>query len=380
MEEEIRDALAPLSLWLREAAWPTWLAHGIDRARGGFFEALDLQDKTCTANFRRLRVVARQTYVFSQANHAGLPGAAEAIHLGLNFLDRHAMHPDGGYAWRFDLNHTPIDNTRDLYDHAFVLLALSSATALLPPENLRPKALKLLHWIETRLPHPQGGYLEGLPSASPRRQNPHMHLLEALLAAHDAFGDRIFIERAENLVNVFAARLFDHTTGSLPEYFDEGLSPHRENGAFLVEPGHHCEWVWLLHWFQTYSGPQANLSRISDALMQFVERHGMSHVDQGIIDVADSSGRQVETTARLWPQTERLKAEFLRADRTPQKQRAALHALAAYLRPDGLWHERRNASGQLLDQPAPASSLYHLTAAILVAEQAVHGNLRQGVS
>ena len=361
--------LEPLSAWLREAAWPCWLAHGIDRKRGGFFEALDLHTKTCTADFRRLRVVARQIYVFSEAARAGLPGADEAVRLGLAFLDRNALHPQGGYAWRFDLSHTATNHTRDLYDHAFVLLALSSAVAVLPASTLRPKALALLDWIEDALPHPQGGYLESLPPALPRRQNPHMHLLEALLAAYEAFGDEIFIARARTLVDVFATRLVDAASGCLPEFFDDDLVPHRENGVFLVEPGHHCEWVWLLHRFQALTGAQTRLQEIAEKLMGFVDLYGIGALHRDLIDIVGSDGRPIEATARLWPQTERLKAEFLRADPAPAKQREAVAALGAYLRPDGLWFERRSASGAFLEVPAPASSLYHLTAAILVAEE-----------
>jgi mannose-6-phosphate isomerase len=361
--------IATLGTWLRQAAWPTWLAHGIDRARGGFFEALDLHGKTCNATFRRLRVVARQTYVFSEAHRAGLASADEAVHLGLAFLDSHAMHPDGGYAWRFDLDHAATDHTRDLYDHAFVLLALSSATSVVAPDILRPKAFALLHWIKRYLPHPQGGYLESLPPALPRRQNPHMHLLEALLAAYVAFGDSIFITCAKELVDVFSDRLFDETAGSLPEFFDDGLVAHRENGVFLTEPGHHCEWVWLLHSFQALTAPDPKLAGISAALMQFVDRHGIDPIRHDLIDIVASDGIPIQTSARLWPQTERLKAEFLREDSTPAKRQNAIEALAAYLRPDGLWHERRNADGKFADQPAPASSLYHLTAAILTAEK-----------
>ena len=42
-------------------------------------------------------------------------------------------------------------------------------------------------------------------------------------------------------------------------------------------------------------------------------------------------------------------------------------SLSAYLRPDGTWHERRNADGRFIAGPSPASSLYHLTGTILTA-------------
>ena len=363
MPSDLTNGRAQLRAWLVEAALPLWLAHGIDHARGGFFEALDLRTHRCAAPFRRLRVVARQIVVFSQAQALGIPGAEQAVRLGLHFLETHAALEDGGYAWRFDLAHKPIDRTRDLYDHAFVLLALASAANLAGTATLRPPALALLSWLDERFTHPAGGYLESLPPALPRRQNPHMHLLEALLAAATAFGDDVFHTRAQSLVNLFAHLLFDRATGALPEYFDEDLQPIRENGTFLVEPGHHCEWVWLLHQAATLglSVPQDAPAR----LMQFADSHAINPATGALFDELNSNGTLRAAGSRLWPQTERLRAEFLRADASEMRQLQAVRALSAHLRPDGLWHERRLADGSFADLPAPASSLYHLTGAIL---------------
>jgi mannose-6-phosphate isomerase len=371
MQGELDAAVAHLARWLREAAWPSWLEHGVDRARGGFFEALDLRTLTCAAPFRRLRVVARQIYVFSHAHQAGVAGADVAVDLGLHFLERHAAHGDGGYAWRFDLQHRPIDRTRDLYDHAFILLALASAKAAAPAEMLRRKALDLMVWLNRAFRLEDGGYRESLPPALPRRQNPHMHLLEAVLAAHRAFGEPIFMTTAAELIDLFARRLFDPASGALPEFFDESLHPVQQGGAFLVEPGHHCEWVWLLHDAQRVLPDCPDLAGISDRLMAFVDRFGIGASPFGLVNLVDSTGAQVDGGYRLWPQTERLKAELLRADADPARQLAALRTLQAHLRPDGLWHERRGADGVLSEEPAPASSLYHLTSAILVAEAAI---------
>ena len=363
MQSDLTTERARLRAWLVDAALPLWLAHGIDHASGGFFEALDLRTKRCTAPFRRLRVVARQIVVFSQAQALGVPGAEQAVRLGLHFLQTHAVLEDGGYAWRFDLAHKPIDRTRDLYDHAFVLLALASAANLAGTEALRTLALALLSWLDEKFTHPAGGYLESLPPALPRRQNPHMHLLEAFLAAAAAFGDDVFHARAQSLVDLFANCLFDTQTGALPEYFDENLQPVREGGGFLVEPGHHCEWVWLLHQAATLglSVPQDAAPR----LMNFVDGHAMNRKTGALFDELNSDGSVRAAGSRLWPQTERLRAEFLRADASEARQLQAIRALAAHLRPDGLWHERRLADGSFADLPAPASSLYHLTGAIL---------------
>ena len=82
--------LVQLFSWLREAAWPLWLERGVDWARRGFHEELDLSNLRCEVDFRRLRVAARQVFVFAEAHKAGLAGAAEAVEIGVDFLLRHA--------------------------------------------------------------------------------------------------------------------------------------------------------------------------------------------------------------------------------------------------------------------------------------------------
>ncbi len=347
--------------WLSASAWPLWLAHGVDWRRGGFHEELTLDGLACHAGLRRLRVAARQSWVFAQAHRHGLPRAAEAVELGVDFLRRRAALPGGGYAWRFDLDNRVTDARIDLYDQAFVLLALSAATAVLPAAALRPAALALDRFLDEHLAHPVGGYHESLPPALPRRQNPHMHLLEARLAAAEAFGDARFLAGTDALVALFRRRFCGPAAAAdalaLGEFYDDGWGPLPRP---VAEPGHHCEWIWLLHRHARLTGrpvpPEAA------ALRRFVDRHGTG--PQGaLLDGVAPDGAVVAPTARLWPQTERLKADALLNPAAPE----ARAALAAYLRPDGLWHERRLADGSLSGEPAPASSLYHLTCGILEA-------------
>src|SRR6516164_2633796 len=120
--------------WLTDHAWPLWLSHGIDWKRRAFHEHLDGSTLQCKAPFRRLRVAARQTYVFSHAARHGVLQAADAVALGLDFLRGPARLAGGGYAWRFDLDNRPVDATRDLYDHAFVLLAFAAAAGVVGPD------------------------------------------------------------------------------------------------------------------------------------------------------------------------------------------------------------------------------------------------------
>jgi mannose-6-phosphate isomerase len=79
-----------------------------------------------------------------------------------------------------------------------------------------------------------------------------------------------------------------------------------------------------------------------------------------------------DPVARLWPQTEWLKAALAISAATPndaglkdQVPKAAA-ALQLYLDTPvpGLWWDRLEPSGRFIDEPAPASSLYHIACAI----------------
>jgi mannose-6-phosphate isomerase len=79
-----------------------------------------------------------------------------------------------------------------------------------------------------------------------------------------------------------------------------------------------------------------------------------------------------DSSARLWPQTERLKAALSAAAVTGD-QRAwsaacdAAESLFTYFNPQtsGLWFDTRLADGSVPPAGAPASTLYHLVAAIM---------------
>lgn len=354
--DPLAHTIAALGDWLRQAAWPLWLARGIDARAGAFHEWIEVGP--CTADHRRLRVAARQVVTFSDAAREGVAGAEAAVRLGLDFLLTGAACESGGYHSRFGLDNRVEPGPQDTYDHAFVLLAFARAAGIVPAADLQPHALALVDWLDGVLAHPAGGYAEGRPAGAPRRQNPHMHLLEAFAAAAAAFGDPVFGARAEAMAALFRERLYQPREGALPEYFTEDWRPLREDGAFLVEPGHHAEWTWLL----APAGEQG----LQAALMRFVDQHGQAPAG-GLANLVASDGTPRDGGTRLWPQAEWLRAELVRPAPDPARQLAAARELQRRLTPEGAWFERVDAAGRPMAGPAPASSLYHVSEAILAA-------------
>ena len=243
------------------------------------------------------------------------------------------------------------------------------------PEALRIAA-ETFELLETHLVDPRaGGYLEGAdeawrPVSEPRRQNPHMHLLEAFLALHEVSGESVYGDAAQRILQLFRERFLDPERGCLGEHFDVDWGPLEGARGRSVEPGHHFEWVWLLHRCASQLGDEAALAD-AETLFRFGVDHGVDPRDGGVFDEIDRSGAVVKDTKRLWAQTERVKALIARyeRDRSPDtlaQLEAALKAcFSRYVDPvHHGWKDHLTCEGELLTPLMPATSIYHITLAL----------------
>lgn len=344
--------------WLTDSALPLWAAAGVDRAQNSFEELLDMEGKPVQAP-RRARVQGRQSFVFAYAGTLGWDGPWRKVAgLGLDYLERCYRRPDGLYATLAGPDGAVIDQAAMTYDQAFAILA----AAALHRHGLGPGegyALGLLGRIETLRRHVEGGFIE----AGPRfLSNPHMHLFEAALAWIEAGGQDRWRELAQEIATLALTSFIDRERGVLLEQFDAAWAPAPGDAGDIVEPGHLFEWSWLLErWFRLGGGEAAHMA----AVMLFDA--GARSVDAARNVAMDETGRDLKprrATARLWPQTERLKAALL-LDRE-EEARAAAKGLWQYLqtpRP-GLWRDKMSVDGRFVEEASPASSLYHIICAV----------------
>jgi mannose/cellobiose epimerase-like protein (N-acyl-D-glucosamine 2-epimerase family) len=221
------------------------------------------------------------------------------------------------------------------------------------------------------------GITEPATDKLPRRQNPHMHLLEAVLAMHAATGDVVWLDRANRLITLFTEVFFDEKTGSVAEFFDAAWQPAEGEPGLLREPGHQFEWVWLLHQYMVQAGgartgPAAgvDLESYASRLFDFGSRHGIDAAGplQGLVfDAVSAQGLALATSKLLWPQTEYIKACIARHEAT---KNPSFRALATshmklmrdhFFRSDGAnWVNHVARDGAPLVTQTPARVLYHL--------------------
>lgn len=361
--------------WLTDKALPLWWQEGFDWQVGSWRESLSLEGKPIDEN-RRARVQGRQTFVFSALKGMGIDGAWDVlVQAGFDGIANHYCNEEGLLRTVLSDKAVPVDTTTKLYDQTFVLLALASARHQMPTAHVW--AQLLLAKIKEKFRTIDGiGYVENC-SRHPFQSNAHMHLLEAAMAwaqacREDGVCGAVWEQLASQIVDLAQQNFIDKEGGFLREFFNAQWQPKEGPDGTIVEPGHQFEWAWLfVRWFN-FTG-----NRVFFDVAKSLYRAGSKGINSNTgvaVNTLNEHLLKVTDDARLWPQTQWLKASlvlfqhskgFMRTYYLGQIE-AAFFAVNKYLDTPtpGLWYDRLRADGRFDQTPAPASSMYHIVVAI----------------
>jgi mannose/cellobiose epimerase-like protein (N-acyl-D-glucosamine 2-epimerase family) len=356
--------------WLVASALPLWAESGWDARTQTFVERLDFDGRPLVTAPRRVMVQARQIFVYSVAHHRKWrPDAEEIVLRATRSMISHYFEADGQGGWAFsvDAKGAIVDSRRDLYAQAFALLGLACAYSVDSNPLYLRLAEKTLAFLDERMAAAISGYAECLPARrGPRRQNPYMHLFEALLALHTVAPSKpIFLKKAAQMCRLFFERFLQRDRAILAELFEDDWSVADADLSF--EPGHHFEWVWLLAWYERFANAnqRALLAETGDNLWRIANALGVSG-DGIIFGRVAEDGRIVDRSSRLWSYAEAAKAAHFAAKRAqiqpdaPQRFLELLHDRFLSTGMPGVWIDHLDERGQPMVDFVPASSLYHI--------------------
>ncbi|MDR3527072.1 MAG: AGE family epimerase/isomerase [Rhizomicrobium sp.] len=379
MLDALRAGTQRYENWLTECALPLWWNNGGDHSAGGYYELLSPDDTPPPTN-RRARVQSRQSYVYAQAGALGWNGPwREAAAHGIDYLFSHYRQGAGEVSTLVSPQGVVLDSAHMLYDQAFALLATASVYRMMPERgDLKIEAEALFKVILETRSLPQGGFRESGDKAY--ISNPHMHLLEALLAWCEADPEGNWGEYADRVAELALTKFIDAQGGFLREFFAADWSPAPGADGHVVEPGHQFEWAWLL---LAWGKIRGRAEAVPAA--QTLYLHGCRGIDparDAAIHAMDDSFAVTVPTARLWAQTERIKAALALLPYAKDKStkdaliQDALQGMATLWRyldtpTKGLWYDRFEPDGQFVVEPSPASTFYHIMCCILCMRQAV---------
>jgi mannose-6-phosphate isomerase len=361
-----------LKTWALDAAYPLWWSAGADHIKGGFFEKLDMNGQPVDGA-RRGRVLPRQIFSFSLAGELGWTGPwREAVEHGLSFYLSAYRRPDGLFRALIGPNGESLDEAATLYNQAFAMFA-SAAVARVAPDkaaDMQRLALEVREALVATGKHPGGGFYLTAPPIAPQGSNEHMHLLEASLAWTEVGGDPSWRALADEIGDLALTKFIHARSGQIREFFDLDWNPAAGTEGRICEPGHQFEWGWLLLRWGKLAGRQ---DAIATALKMIDagETHGVDTARGTAINALLDDFSVHDNGARLWPQTERIKAAALAAGLTGDEKYWAMAAAGAeglliFLRTPvaGLWRDKYEPNGNFVEEPSPASSFYHITLAI----------------
>lgn len=368
--------LERLTTWFTETALPFWATTGFDSANGHFVECLALDGTPELSGQLRTRSAARQIYVFAQSTCLGV-----APHDGLEKAEtafanlRKCAWVTGerpGYARAFNrFSGQIIDPSRDLYDHACVLLALAWLLKATSKEIYRVHITETLHAIDTTLNADHAGWAEDSESTLPRRQNPHMHFFEACLALVEVTGDPAHVARAGELFGLFKSHFYDSSAQVLREYFGPAWEVNDTYGSGKLDPGHMAEWVWLLRRYEAFAS--AGVDVYCEKLLHAAQTLGTDPESCFLVDEVSAGGLILKSSRRLWPQAEFIKALIAQSRATGEisymdhANRVGKELFRTYLANTptaGTWRDCFDLRGSPNATIIPSSSNYHLWTAV----------------
>ena len=368
-------SLEQLTATFVDTILPTWAISAYDEPRGQFVEYLELDGRPQRDGLVRTRTVARQIYVHAHASVLGVAPAASLDIAETAFANMHLMAWIGGkrsgYARAFDrMTGDLTDPTRDLYDNACVLLALSWLLKATGKNIYRRRIDATIAAIDDTLRDPFGGWAEDSNGTLPRRQNPHMHYLEATLALCENNRTPAHLRTEKTIFSLLRSHFFVGPHGPLHEHFGPRWEIADKFGSATLEPGHMCEWIWLIGRHDALN--HSAHAQLSSDLLTSALSMGRASGSPFLFDLASAKGEPLAASKRLWPQVEMLKALLtLAGDLEGKRYQAdaetlARQMLATYFQdvPPGCWHDRLDLGDKPIGTNIPASSLYHLWTAV----------------
>nr|WP_225956583.1 AGE family epimerase/isomerase [Amycolatopsis lexingtonensis] len=352
---------------------------------GGGFAWLDDAGRPVLDRPVETWITCRMTHVFALAQLQGEAAEAQVAH-GVEALTGLLRDPGHG-GWYA----TTTLSEKRAYEHAFVVLAASSAAAAGADgaEDLLAEALDV---VERRFWEPGPGRVADVWDRGwthledYRGANANMHTVEAFLAAADVTGDRVWATRALSIVDHLVHGEARAHGWLLPEHYDpawrvrlefnrdEPAHPFRPFGATI---GHLFEWARLAVHLKCALGAEAPDWLVPDAaaLFETATRTGWA-VDgrPGFVYTTDFAGTPVVRTRLHWVVAEAIAAAWTLHQETGEPaylerfREWCAHAEACFAdRELGSWHheldpENRPAATVWAGKP----DIYHAYQATLL--------------
>jgi len=393
-------------LWLIEQANAVFdfYQYGAVNPDGGFYD-LDEVGAPLPTGWPPAPVIAtnlfqttRMIHCFAIGHLMGRPGAADLVDHGMAYMwNAHRDTANGGYFWS-NGRQAPVNDTKQHYGHAFVLLAAASAKTAGHPDADRLLAditdiLMTRFWEADKGAGAEEFTADWQSMGTYRGQNSNMHLTEALMAAFEATGDSDYLVKATSVASLLIQRVTAANDWRLPEHFRDDWSVDLDYDRDVFRPygstiGHWLEWTRLLLQLWELTG-RAHDWMVSAAKTLFEKsiQEGWDKQRGGFYFTVGWNGEPVDRDRYWWPATEAIgAASFLnQIDGAPLYEawyRRVWDWSDKHLidRDCGSWHHQLNDNLQPISDPwFGKPDIYHSLQACLIPLLPTNGSIVAGL-
>lgn len=359
---ELTALFATVREHFHEVIVPMWQGPGWNAELALPYESLDARHAPLPPQRYRAMACARQLYVFASLI-GEVPQAEERASALFRSLQRHFHDAEhGGWFYSIDPQGTPLDTSKDLYTHAFILFACAHYWGKVREPLVESVLNASLEVIAQRFANADDLYEASLKrdwstSGSGPLQNPLMHLAEAFLATLAVREDANVRQALLSLCDGMAKHFIEPQQRVMME------KPLKAVDNWF-EPGHQFEWYYLLA-----SSPLLRNGKLHNAL-----EHSFGHTEQrgvepdsgavcAMLDLEPQAGPR-DATQRIWAQAEYLRALTLRSG-SEGTLLSQLRALQQHFLHAKGWNECLDAHGVLSRRDMPSTTPYHLATCYL---------------
>lgn len=401
-EKDVSQLSSGGDIWLEDKTHRSWLARDAlvqfeffraSADSGPGFRVLDREGQPTENTVQELHTTTRLIHSYCLGKLAGVPDCDEIIDTGMAYLrSHHRDHANGGYLWAFS-GDTAHDDRKLAYGHVFVLLASATAKMAGHPDadQLIDDASQILSdkfWEETSGLFADEFSRDWSPFSTYRGVNSNMHGVEALLAAYEATGREIYIDRAGSILDFFTGQIAPKNNWRIPEHYDQNWMIDRDysgNPMFRpagTTPGHSFELARLLLQYWDLSGRKDDAAPIvAREITEQALADAWDPQNGGLCYTLGFDGRPSIRDRYWWPVTEAIgtMAALIKIERRPTDEAwyrklwdfAFTHFVD---HEDGGWHPEIDSDGQ------PTARQFHGKPDIYHALQAELFPLAPGIS
>ena len=245
--------------WHKQALVDGHLSHWLSVApsASGFLQS-SVTRKWQRREQKATDLVAQSRQIYVLLSGYELTGDArylDAARKGADFLLRHFSDPVHGGLFRVvAADGKPVNDAKFAYGHAFAIFALAHAFRVTKDDRYRDAAFSAWQAVSFGLRDPAGGFRSSAArdfaaSESSRVLDVQSHLLEAMLALHEATGSPEALEAVRELGDFVLYRMLQgRPDGSayVPEWYGAAWEPLPQGGGGYIDLGHQVEIAYLL--------------------------------------------------------------------------------------------------------------------------------------